>query len=335
LLLQYSASEMIGLQTPAIIHVEEEAVKKAKELSELYGRPIGGFDVFVEGAKKGEYQSMEWTYVRKDGSKFPVQLVVTAIKGEAGNINGFLGIATDISDLKSAKSELEILTDKLQKQNEQLLNFAHITSHNLRSPVSNLNTVLTLYKESDDEDEKAVLNKHMETLVAHLSETLNQLVDSLKVQEEKGKEREWIKFDEILAKTKEILVGTIIETHAQVTADFSGAEEIEYPPSYLESIVLNLLSNSIKYRSANRVPEIHFQTYRTEKGLILKVSDNGLGIDLKKHGDELFGLNKTFHAHSEAKGVGLFMTKIQIESMGGSIEAESEVEKGITFTINF
>ncbi len=99
--------------------------------------------------------------------------------------------------------------------------------------------------------------------------------------------------------------------------------------------MLNLLSNAMKYRSSKRIPVIHFQTTHLDGETIMKVSDNGLGIDLKKHGRSLFGLNKTFHEHAEAKGVGLYITKKQIEAMGGHITAESEVEKGTTFTVFF
>ena len=99
--------------------------------------------------------------------------------------------------------------------------------------------------------------------------------------------------------------------------------------------MLNLLSNAIKYRSARRIPNVHFQTTSRNGDTIMSVSDNGLGIDLKKHGNSLFGLNKTFHEHAESKGVGLYITKKQIEAMGGYITAESEVEKGTTFTVFF
>ncbi len=334
-LLQYSAAEMIGITTPAIIHVAEEVTARGHELSAIYQKPITGFDVFVEAARHAGHETREWTYVRKDGSTFPVQLVVTAITDQYNNITGYLGIATDITAIEEAKEELQILSDKLQKQNKQLLNFAHITSHNLRSPVSNLNTVLYLYKETDDAEEKNVLCGHMETVIRHLTETLDYLVNSLKIQEDKGKEREWLAFDEVFNKTKEIFVGAILESDAMVTADFSLAPRLHYPKTYLESIMLNLLSNALKYRSVDRAPIITFQSNITANGVCLKVSDNGLGIDLNKHGDKLFGLNKTFHRHAEAKGIGLFMTKIQIEAMGGSISTESEVNKGTTFTIHF
>ncbi len=332
--LGYAAEEVVNKLRPPFFHLEKEITERGNELTKLFGREIKGNDVFIEYAKHGTHESKKWTYVRKDGSTFPVQLVVSPITDDQGIATGFLGVATDISDLENAKSDLEVLATRLQKQNNQLLNFARITSHNLRSPVSNLNTILYLYKESEG-DEKETLFEHFEAVIHHLTETLDQLVDSLKIQEDPGRDSEWVNFEDIFNKTKQILAGAIIETQAIVTADFSSADKIEYPKSYLESIMLNLLSNAMKYRSPRRIPNIHFQTAYRNGETIMKVSDNGLGIDLKKHGNSLFGLNKTFHEHAEAKGVGLYITKKQIEAMGGYITAESEVEKGTTFNVFF
>jgi PAS domain S-box-containing protein len=332
--LGYKAEGVVNKLSPTFFHLEKEITERGDELTKLFGREIKGNDVFIEYAKHGTHESKKWTYLRKDGSTFPVQLVVSPITDDQGITTGFLGVATDISDLEDAKSDLEVLAGRLQKQNNQLLNFARITSHNLRSPVSNLNTILYLYKESEG-DEKETLFDHFETVIHHLTETLDELVESLKIQEEPDRESEWVNFEDVFNKTKQILAGAIIETQAVVTADFSKADKIDYPKSYLESIMLNLLSNAMKYRSPKRIPVIHFQTADINGEITMKVSDNGLGIDLKKHGNSLFGLNKTFHDHAEAKGVGLYITKKQIEAMGGYISAESKVEKGTTFTVFF
>ncbi len=244
-------------------------------------------------------------------------------------------VATDFTEMKNAKTEQEILSSQLQKKNQQLLNFAHITSHNLRSPVSNLNSLLWLYKESQTNEEKALLFEKFETVIHNLSETLNELVDALKIQEDTDKKREVLLFEDVFKKVKESMAGKILETEAVVSYNFSKAPTIEYPRLYLESILQNLLSNSLKYKSPYRTPVIHAETLFQDGILTLKFSDNGMGIDLKRHADKLFGLNKTFHKHAEAKGVGLFITKTQVEAMGGSITATSEIDKGSVFIIYF
>jgi PAS domain S-box-containing protein len=250
---------------------------------------------------------------------------------EVINTNKKLQSSTKL--IMQQKLQLEELNDNLKNKNQQLSNFAHIASHNLRSPVSNLNSLLQFYNASTDLEDRAILFTKFETVISHLTETLNELIESLKIQEDLNVEQAVITFDSVFSKTKAILDGQIMKSKAVVTADFSKANKIEYPKLYLESIMLNLFSNSIKYRSPHRIPEIRFQTENINNEIILTISDNGLGIDLEKHGHKFFGLNNTFHEHPEAKGVGLFMTKIQIEAMGGSIEVASEIDKGTTFKI--
>jgi len=341
-LLQYSASEMIGKKTPEIIHVREEVENHGKELSDLFGKTLSGFDVFVEHARRDSFESMEWTYVRKDGSHFPVQLITTAIKGHNGAINGFLGVATDISErvinrkkLIEAKENLEVLTKKLTNQNRQLADFAHITSHNLRSPVANLQTLSKFYKESEGEEERSELFEKFEIVIGHLSSTLNTLVEVIQTTDQSTKVTQELSFEKILTKTQEIISSQIMQSRAIIKSNFSKAPTVVYNDIYLDSIFLNLISNAIKYKSQDRTPEIYLESKIENGKTIFMVTDNGLGINMEKHGHKLFGLNKVFHHHPDAKGVGLYMTKIQIEAMGGSIAASSKVGEGSTFTVIF
>ncbi|NJO00662.1 MAG: response regulator [Bacteroidia bacterium] len=99
--------------------------------------------------------------------------------------------------------------------------------------------------------------------------------------------------------------------------------------------MLNLLTNAIKYRSPERQPQVHLVSQKDQNEVTLTCQDNGLGIDLKKYGHKIFGLNQTFHGNANARGVGLFIIKNQIEAMGGSISVESEPGKGTKFNIVF
>ncbi|KJD33622.1 hypothetical protein PK35_07255 [Tamlana nanhaiensis] len=229
---------------------------------------------------------------------------------------------------------LEVLAKRLINQNKQLSDFAQITSHNLRAPVSNLNSLLDLYHTSETNTEKSQLFDKFENVVGHLTTTLNTLVEALKTKNDASKITE-IKFSNVLKKTQETLVAQIHESKAVIHSDFSEVSKISYNKFYLESILLNLVENAIKYRAKNRKPEIFVKTELINGNIKLMVKDNGLGINLQRHGDKLFGLNKVFHRHPEAKGVGLFMTKVQVETMGGSIFATSEVNEGSTFTVLF
>lgn len=118
-----------------------------------------------------------------------------------------------------------------------------------------------------------------------------------------------------------------------ITIDFASAPYAMFPKLYLESVLFNLISNAIKYSSPERKSEIKLNSYIQDNWLHVEIRDNGLGIDLVKYGNKLFRLRKTFHNHPNAKGLGLFMTKNQIEAMGGSITVQSTVGEGTTFTL--
>lgn len=278
----------------------------------------------------------------KDGTVKTIQLLAVVNTTNAGEAVQMIGTCQDITQQRMAehkviraKENLEVLTEHLTGQNQQLADFAHISSHNLRSPVSNLNALLHLYKISESEEERTELFEKFEMVISHLTSTLNTLIEALKTKKECEKELEILDFNEVLNKTKDIISQKIIETNAILTSNFSKIPKIKYDKTYLESIFLNLVTNALKYRSPDRTPEIHIKTEVFDGKIKLTFRDNGLGIDLKKHGHKLFGLNKTFHRHPEAKGVGLYLTKIQVESMGGTIYATSEVDKGSAFMVIF
>ena len=316
----------------------------------------------------GTVNEINFDFIKKDGTKLPVLINSVEIKNKEGQHIFTQSTVFNISQRKKYETELLIAKKKsetlsnelilknkelqigselilqqklqlekfnhqLENKNKQLSNFTHIASHNLRAPVSNLNSLMSFYNESTDIEDKAMLFTKFEIVIGHLTETLNELIESVKIQMDVNIKHDPVIFDEILSKTTQILEGKILESNAVITSNFSEAPNIEYPKLYLESIILNLLSNSIRYRSPNRIAKIHLATEIKNNEISLIVTDNGLGIDLKKHKHRLFKLNNTFHRHPDSKGVGLFMTKIQVETIGGSIDVESEVEKGTTFKI--
>lgn len=322
-LLGYKSDELVNRETPTIFHDEKEIIKRGKELSKKYKKEISGFDIFTKLARENKEDSRKWTYKRKDGSSLYVQLSTNAIKDSNGDIIAFIWVGTDIT--------------QVTEQNNQLANFAQIASHNLRAPVSNLSSLLDLYDLSETPEEKEFTFSKFKTVIAHLNETLNTLIEAIKIREKKGSEIDLktLSFSKIFKKTEEIISTDITKLDAVITADFSAIRTIKYNEPYLESIIINLLSNSLRYSSPKRTPKIQVTTSIKEGKTQLVVADNGLGIDLKKHGNKLFGLNKVFHRHKDSKGVGLYIVKNQVTSLKGTISCMSEVDKGSTFTITF
>lgn len=223
--------------------------------------------------------------------------------------------------------------NELVHVNKQLADFAHITSHNLRSPVKNLNSLLNIYLSSTDPNDREEIFSKFTMVVHHLTNTLDTLVETILIKNNKDVKIETLDLQETFEKTKEVLSGTILDTAAAITFDFTKAPKLKFNRLYLESIFLNIIGNAMKYKDEGRSPEITVKSEERNGKTILSFEDNGLGIDMERYGKKLFGLHKTFHRHPEAKGLGLYMTKIQIESQGGSIFAESEVGHGSVFTV--
>ena len=313
--LGYSEEDLLGKPFLDFIHPDDIQLTIAEVVKLQQGIPTIYFENRYR-CKDGSYKWLSWT-------SSPVGDLLYAV-------------AHDITNRKNAEAEFrEILTTKLSIQKRQLLSFVHMTSHDLRGPVGNIHSLLSMYKESNSEEEKQFLFEKFETVVVHLSETLNKLVETLQIKEEENKEREILQFNDSFIKAYEMLSAQIMETKAEVISDFSNATEVNYPKIYLESIMLNLLSNALKYSSKKRNPKIIFKTCIKNGQTILTVTDNGLGIDLNVHGKKIFGLHKTFHRVENAKGIGLFMTKAQVEAIGGKISIESQVDKGSVFKIIF
>jgi len=224
----------------------------------------------------------------------------------------------------------------LQVKNRQLEDFAHITSHNLRSPISNLSILLDYFEASKDDDERKEYFKNLKHVSNNLLSTIQVLAEALKIQRDFVDDEIELDFQETVATVLGLLSGQIMEANIAFQIDFSNCRKIFYSQTYLQSIFINLISNAIKYRSLERKTLIKIDTYKSENGkVVLKISDNGIGIDIQKNQHKIFGLYKTFHANKDSRGVGLYMTKRQIETLGGAIFVESEINVGTTFTIIF
>ncbi|WP_343672979.1 PAS domain-containing sensor histidine kinase [Chitinophaga sp.] len=238
-------------------------------------------------------------------------------------------------ELHRANSQLSKLNRNLLNQNQQLEDFAHITSHNLRAPIANLKALMQLHNRSDEEAEKEEYLGMLEAVINKTDETLNDLVNVVQIRKETDIGRELISFEDRLQYVLHVLMLEVNQSGLQITTDLQEAPTIRFPRIYLDSILLNLITNAIRYRKPEVTPVLHFSS-RKEKGVItLAAQDNGMGIDMNRFGSKLFGFRKTFHKNSDAKGIGLFITKTQVEAMGGSISAESAPGRGTKFIITF
>jgi PAS domain S-box-containing protein len=256
-----------------------------------------------------------------------------------GSVSVFIRDITDSrnmqKDLFRANKQLSKLNKSLVNQNQQLEDFAHITSHNLRAPIANLKSLMQMHNDSSLQQEKEQYLSLLQEVIFKIDETLNDLVDVVQIRKDVDVEREELTFAERLRHVKEVLFADIETSGIQLTANFEHAPGLAFPRLYLDSILQNLITNAIRYRTLDQQPRLHLKSWRENGHIVLTAEDNGLGIDMERFGHKLFGFRKTFHKNKDAKGIGLFITKTQVEAMGGSIRAESTPGLGTKFIITF
>lgn len=233
------------------------------------------------------------------------------------------------------EEERDQLIEDLTSRNQDLNQFAYITSHNLRAPLSNLIGLIDILDyDVLDEYNKTIVDMFRDSAFK-LNETIYDLTQMLSIKSDKRLNIESVNIAVVFKKVCNYFNKQIHKLGIYIHTDFQ-CEMVPFPKSYLESVLMNLMSNSMKYYSASRPLRIDITTKLNEEGNIIMIfSDNGIGIDLLQHKDKVFGLNQRFHSHVNGSGVGLFITKTQITSMGGKITVESELDQGCTFTVTF
>jgi PAS domain-containing protein/two-component sensor histidine kinase len=243
------------------------------------------------------------------------------------------GIFQDIDHIKRKGLALQSSINLLNDQNKRLQNFAYIVSHNLRSHTGNLQFMVNLFEESESAEDRVEVFSHIKSISSSLITTIEHLNEIVKIHTEIDRERKTLGFEDVFKNVVSALQSNIDNTDAKIDYDFTKCPTVNYIPAYLESILQNLLTNSLKYRHMDRQPVISCRTVKDHNHVYLIFEDNGIGIDMDRYGDKVFGMYKTFHQNPDAKGIGLFITRNQIESLGGTIKIDSTVNVGTKFTI--
>lgn len=321
-----------------------QAVSKALGYSfeELYSRPIDDFihpdDRSVTAAARGELSKIkslhnfENRYITKKGKI--IWLSWTSIPCQDDKV--VFAIAKDITHQKRIEAERNIQFTELSISNKYYEQINYKTSHDLRSPVNNLNALLDLIhldeiQGAKNKDVIAMLKKG----ALQLKETMNQYIESLIDNIEPTVKIESIHFNKHLDTVLESINNLISTSHTQVIANFDHAPIAHFNNEYIESIFLNLITNSIKYKQQAVTPKIKIDTANIASKVVLVYEDNGIGFDMEKVKDRIFGLRQTFHNNEDSKGIGLYLVHSHITSLGGDITVESEVNKGTKYTITF
>ncbi len=313
---QYTRQEFLNKTILDIRPADEiEKIKKAISLTKEIKKDVG-----------------VWKHQRKDGRAVYVQGISVEI--DYNGDRATLAIARDVTLEYLAQEEKLRILDQLVTQNQNLEQFAFIVSHNLRTPVAQIEGLVELF---DFENPQNPLNSqvinHLKTSAHRLDEIILDLSQTIRIKDTLNAAWEEIDLEVMISKIKLTLNEIIQKSNGHVSFQTNGSENIRGIKGYVYSIMLNLISNSLKYRQLDLAPDVIITLDHDKDKYLLKIADNGLGFDVEKWREDIFGLYKRFHYHVEGKGIGLFLVKAQVEAIGGKIEVESKENTGSTFTI--
>ncbi len=282
-----------------------------------------------------KYQTEIINY-RKNGEEYWINMSISPVTNELGKPTHFIAIEKDVTERKIREIEKELIIAELSQNNKDLKQFSYVTSHNLRAPIANLLGLTTLI------EQYKIPNKTLKLILEGIKQsalmfddTIKDLTNVLIIKDQINIVKENISLTEITNNVLSQLNITLDDNEVKVNYNFEEAPFANFTKAYLESVLLNLFTNSIKYKSPKRKLKINISSRDSIDFVILTFNDNGIGIDTELHKEKLFKLYQRFHDNPDGKGLGLYLIKSQIEALGSTIDIESKVDVGTTFIIKF
>lgn len=289
----------------------------------------------IDGVLKGQAQIFEREIQLPEGRGSQHSLAHYTPHIVNGIVKGFFVHVADITHQKVLELDVRRTNDRLNEKNKILVNFANIVTHNLKSYSNNLGVILDMFIAAEDEVEKEQFLGFLKDIANGFSNTIVHLTEIVDTQNKQEIKKEPVILHDFIINAIGTLRIDVANTHTTINNNVDQSIVFEVNRAYIESIFLNFLSNAIKYKHSDRDPIVEIYAINSDTELVLAIKDNGRGIDLEKYGEKLFGMYQTFHGNADAKGVGLYLVKTQIEAMNGTVEVKSEVNVGTTFTIRF
>ncbi|MBT30794.1 MAG: PAS domain-containing sensor histidine kinase [Thalassobius sp.] len=249
-----------------------------------------------------------------------------------GEVKSVLTITRNVTELHKTEKELELKNKQLAAKNSELEEFSYVAAHDLKAPLTNLQSLVTLIDNKVSNENRNIFDK-IKQVVEVLTSKLNSFNDVIAIKSNLRVEKETVLFEDVLAESKCKLKEEIIESGIIINTDFSKSPSITYSPSHLHSILHNLLKNAIRFRNPQVEAEVYISTSICNGKPMLFVKDNGIGFNEEIGKNKIFGLFKKMHTHTEGLGVGLYLVKTIVNSQGGHIEVSSKIDLGTEFRI--
>ena len=355
-MLGYTATDVMNKITPADISDPQEVIARAEALSLELGTPITpGFEALVFKASRGIEDIYELTYIRKDGSRFPAVVSVTALRDAQNAIIGYLLIGTDNTARKLVEAEQKKLDQRLREANEELQRFTYIVGHDLRSPLVNImgfTSELDAWRKQiferlgalraqvggkqDGESDEALRRDFEEALSFIKSSVgkMDRLIGALLKLSREGQRQfqpQFIDMSQLLRSTMEALAYQAQAVNA--TISIGELPAITSDRLALEQVFSNLLDNAVKYLRADVAGSIEVRATETDGTITYEIRDNGRGIDAKDR-ERIFDLFRRSGIQDRpGDGIGLAHARTLVRRLGGSIDVESEPDRGTVFKV--
>lgn len=289
----------------------------------------------LQACLKGEFFESEVKMISYHNETIWMKLTGKPLYDGTRNFIGLRGVFTNINKYVRDREEVEQHSRIIQAQNERLLHFAHIISHNLRSHSSNLALTLELFDDVSKDERSTLFYSYMNEISQNLNMTLDHL-NEVVTYNSQNTTMALIDLSALVEKTICKYQKTLKSIDARLNLDFSEFAFIEYVPSFFDSIMKTLIANAIKHRSSDRRLKIDIYTKLKNDKKLLIIKDNGIGIDFKEGASEVFKMKRKDNNDNESsKRLNLFLVKNQVEALGGDMVVKSKKGKGTKFTIKF
>lgn len=259
---------------------------------------------------------------------------VVPVVDDNGDVRELYGSVRDISIRKNDELEKETLIKELSHKVNEVMQFNYIVSHNLRAPVAHIIGLAKLLDADMPKEDLEATISYISEAAHSMDELISDLNTILSARSDINAKKELVNLNDVLRAVCNNLRKEIEVSKVEIEKDIvPEAETLDTIKSYLQSILFNLISNAIKYRSPDRLAHIKVSAEKQGDRTVIRVADNGMGMDMEKYGEKIFGIYNRFHLNLEGKGLGLHMTKTQVESLGGTITVESTPSVGTVFTV--
>lgn len=331
-LLGVTLGQIIGKDFHDLPYPEELATRLQSQIMEVLrtGRPLTDETVYINPTGKAGYYEYMFNPVFDD----------------EGNVVLVAGSTRDISEHKRSEESIRMKNEELMDLNNQLIrvnsdldNFIYTASHDLKSPISNIEGLVHVLTEhlSNNSLETPMVGKLLDMIsgsIERFNKTIHDLSDITKLQRLNEEEEHSVDLEEVIDDIKMDLSFLLRESKGQIQLALGHIKRINFSPKNLRSIFYNLMSNSLKYRFPDRDPLVVISGAEDHQFIIITVEDNGLGMDLGES-PSIFGMFQRLHNHVDGTGIGLYIVKKIMENADGKIEVESEVGVGSVFKLFF